>query len=144
MAKTNLQKQTSNSQQLESAGLTFLIGFSALLCFQLLGEVSVRLLSIPVPGPVVGLILILLFLLIRKKIGASEPMPLMHASSALLTHLSLLFVPASVGVITHLDKLIQQWQPIALALVGASFVTLIVTAFSLKFFIHLMNKEVPE
>ena len=59
--------QPSNSQQLEKAGLAFLVGFTTLLCFQLLGEVSVRLINIPVPGPVIGLIMLLVCLFGKKE-----------------------------------------------------------------------------
>lgn len=134
----------SKSQQLEGAGLGFLVGFAALLIFQLLGEIAVRVIELPVPGPVIGLILLLIFLLIRKRTNAAEPESLFNASSVLLTHLSLLFVPAGVGIITHFDRIKDQWMPITVALIVASVVTLFVTAWSLKVLIRLMNRPEPE
>jgi len=67
-----------------------------LLIYQLAGEVSVRLLGLPVPGPVVGMVMLFITLMIRgQMVKAVEP-----ASSALLGHLSLLFVPAGVGLLS--------------------------------------------
>ncbi len=134
----------SRSQQLESSSLGFLVGFAGLLVFQLLGEVLVRLMGLPVPGPVIGLLFLLIFLLWRKWRKLSEPESLLSTSSMLLTHLSLLFVPAGVGIITHIDRIKTQWLSISVALVFASFITLFVTAWSLKWLIRLMNKREPE
>ncbi len=142
MKKT--EPHSSRSQQLEGAGLGFLIGFAGLLAFQLLGELVVRLLAIPVPGPVAGLLFMSVFLLVRKRTKASEPEPLLNASSLLLAHLSLLFVPAGVGIMTHIDRIKDQWLSISVALIIASFVTLFVTAWSLKILIRFMNKPEPE
>ena len=138
------EKPLSESQKLEGAGLGFLVGFAGLLVFQLLGEATVRLLALPVPGPVLGLLFMLVFLLLRKKVKATEPESLLNASSLLLTHLSLLFVPAGVGIITYLDKIKEQWLSISVAIIVASIITLLVTAWSLKGLIYLMNKQEPE
>ncbi len=150
MEKT--EPNPSRSQQLEGAGLGFLIGFAGLLAFQLLGEVFVRLISIPVPGPVAGLLFMLVFLLLReqrrkkqsKHAKSNDSGSLLNASSLLLSHLSLLFVPAGVGIITHIDRIKDQWLSISIALIIASFITLFVTAWSLKILIRVMNKPEPE
>jgi len=91
MKKT--EQNLSQSQKLEGAGLGFLIGFTGLLLFQLMGEIVVRLLDLPVPGPVIGLLFMLVFLLARKQFKVDQTKHLLNTSSTLLTHLSLLFVP---------------------------------------------------
>ena len=73
---------------------------AALLLFQLAGEVLVQLSGIPVPGPVVGMVLLFLALALR----GSTPNPLRGVSQTLLAHLSLLFVPAGVGVMLYMDR----------------------------------------
>ena len=75
-------------------------GMTWLLTLQLVGEALARLLRLPFPGPVVGMLLLLASLHFRV---LREPV---HAAATyLLSHLSLLFVPVGVGVITHLDLL---------------------------------------
>ena len=75
-------------------------GMTWLLTLQLVGEALARLLRLPFPGPVVGMLLLVASLHFRV---AREPV---HAAATyLLSHLSLLFVPVGVGVITHLDLL---------------------------------------
>jgi holin-like protein len=76
-------------------------GITLLLIYQLAGEVSVRLLGLPVPGPVMGMVMLFITLMIRGQMAkAVEP-----ACIALLGHLSLLFVPAGVGLIVHFNRL---------------------------------------
>src|SRR6202046_4730940 len=81
---------------------------SLILLCQLAGEVFVRGLGLPMPGPVVGLLLLLVLLLARDRFTVLARGPLQqdgveNASRGLLAHLSLLFVPAGVGVVQKLD-----------------------------------------
>src|SRR3984885_818311 len=81
---------------------------SLILLCQLAGEVFVRGLGLPMPGPVVGLLLLLVLLLARDRLKVLARGPLQqdgveNASRGLLAHLSLLFVPAGVGVVQKLD-----------------------------------------
>jgi holin-like protein len=102
-----------------------------LLC-QLAGEVVVRGLSLPMPGPVVGLVLLLLLLLARDRFGVFARGPLRqdgveNASRGLLAHLSLLFVPAGVGVMQKLDVVADHGVAIAAVLAISVVLTLLVT-----------------
>ena len=89
---------------------------SLILLCQLAGEVFVRGLGLPVPGPVVGLVfLLLLLLLARDRFAVLARGPLQgdgveNASRGLLAHLSLLFVPAGVGVVQKLDLDRRAWH----------------------------------
>jgi len=100
---------------------------ATLLAFQLLGEVAVRLSGAPVPGPVVGLALLLLALLVRPSaLPAIKP-----TTQGLLQHLSLLFVPAGVGVMQHLQRLGDEALALGVALVVSTLLGLLATAFTL-------------
>ncbi|WP_166253883.1 CidA/LrgA family protein [Marinobacter salicampi] len=104
--------------------MNFLNGITILLVYQLVGEVTVRLLGLPVPGPVLGMVMLFLTLVIRGRAGTS----LDTASSSLLSHLSLLFVPAGVGMMVHFDRIADEWLSIGIALVVSTIVTMIATA----------------
>lgn len=84
-----------------------------LLLFQLLGEVVSRALHLPLPGPVLGMAFLLLALVTVPKL-AERMRP---TASGLLQHLSLLFVPAGVGIVGHLPLLGDSGGPILLVLV---------------------------
>lgn len=99
-----------------------------LLVYQLVGEFIVHLARLPVPGPVVGMLLLFLTLLAR---GAA-PEWLRETSQTLLSHLSLLFVPAGVGVLLHFKRLGAEWLPIAVALVASTVITIGVTALVMR------------
>ena len=104
--------------------MDFLNGITLLLIYQLVGEVSVLMLPIPLPGPVLGMVLLFLTLLVRGRSTAS----LDSASTALLSHLSLLFVPAGVGLIVHFERIAQEWIAISLALVLSTGITMATVA----------------
>lgn len=94
-----------------------------LLVFQLAGEAIRHALALPVPGPVLGMLGLLLLLIVRgalKGAAAAVPEALERATTTLLNHLSLLFVPAGVGVITHLSLLATEAVPIVAALLGST------------------------
>jgi len=124
----------------KSSGIEFLFGITVLLIFQLLGEVSVRLLDLPVPGPVAGLLYLLILLLVMRKFKRPAPESLEQSSLTLLNHLSLLFVPAGVGVMVHFQRLQQEWLPITVALFLGILITIATTALSMKFLMHFFEK----
>ncbi len=125
----------------KSSGIAFLFGITALLIFQLIGEISVRLFELPIPGPVAGLLYLLIVLLIISKFRKPTPVSLEQTSLTLLNHLSLLFVPAGVGVMVHFQRLEEEWIPIVVALFSGVLITMAVTAISMKFFVSLFNKN---
>ncbi len=91
---------------------------------QLVGELLAQALHLPVPGPVLGMVLLFLFLAIRGSI----PRDLEITADGLLRHLSLLFVPAGTGVMLHFRLLGDDWLPIAAALLVSTVLTIVVTA----------------
>ena len=95
-----------------------------LLVCQLAGEVLVRSLGVPFPGPVLGMVLLVGGLLVFK---TSAPV-LEETADTLLRNLSLLFVPAAVGVIQHGAVLKAHGAAIVLALLLSTIATLVVTA----------------
>ncbi len=96
-----------------------------LLLLQLIGEVLVVASGLPVPGPVVGMALLFAGLVVRGGL----PEGLEATSQGLLRHLSLLFVPAGVGVVLHLSLIREQWLPIGAALLLGTLVTIAATAW---------------
>jgi putative effector of murein hydrolase LrgA (UPF0299 family) len=114
-------------------------GITLLLIYQLAGEVSVRLLGLPVPGPVMGMVMLFITLMVRgRMVKAVEP-----ASSALLGHLSLLFVPAGVGLIVHFSRLGNEWLPISVTLLLSTIITMAVTALVMQWVTRLTARREP-
>lgn len=101
---------------------------ATLLIFQTIGEGLAYALSLPVPGPVIGMVLLFLYLLLND--DAIEK--LAPTSLGLLRHLSLLFVPAGVGIMVHFQRVATEWLPIAAALLASTVVSIVVTALVVK------------
>lgn len=101
--------------------------FAILLLFQCLGEGIVFLLGLPVPGPVAGMILLFCALLVWPALQAR----IETAANELLRHLSLLFVPAGVGIVAAAGSGSGHWLAIIASLVVSTLLTLAVTGWIL-------------
>jgi holin-like protein len=97
---------------------------TVLLIFQSLGEGCSYLFDLPIPGAVIGMLLLFIFLLIKKDLAEK----LMPTTQEFLRHLSLLFIPAGVGIMVHGERLMAEWLPIAAALIASTAVSIVVTA----------------
>ena len=109
------------------AEVVVLEALTLILVCQLAGEVSVVLTGLPVPGPVLGMLLLLGWLFLRGDVAESVG----RTADTLLAHLSLLFVPAGVGVLVHWERMRGEWIAIAAALVLGTSITLAVTALTM-------------
>ena len=119
-----------------------------LLC-QLAGEIFVRALALPMPGPVIGMMILLALLLARDRLGWLARGPLQGGgveagASGLLAHLSLLFVPAGVGIVQKLDLLAAHGLAIAAVLAISVLVTLLVTVATFLLVGRLMARGQPD
>lgn len=99
-----------------------------ILCCQLAGELLVEASGLPVPGPVVGMVLLFAWLVLRKGVDTD----LGTVADALLRNLALLFVPAGVGVVLHLGLLGREGVAISAALVVSTLATVAVTALVMQ------------
>jgi holin-like protein len=103
-------------------------GLVQILIFQGLGEILSKFFGLPIPGPVIGLVLLLAFLIIRGQIDAD----LDTVASAFAQHLGLLFIPAAVGVVMFVPVLANHGVKIALIMVASVVITVAVTSLVLK------------
>jgi len=118
---------------------------SLILLCQLIGEVIVRGLGLPMPGPVIGLLFLLILLLARDRFGLLAKGPLSgggveSASRALLANLSLLFIPAGVGVVQKLDLLAEHGIAVIIVLAISVVVTLLATVATFVLASRLMTR----
>lgn len=114
-----------------------LAAVTLLLVFQLIGEVIALSFALPIPGPVIGLALLFLWLTLR---GGPRP-ELQQTSSNLLQHLSLLFVPAGTGVMLHVHRMADEWLPLTLSLIASTAIGLLVTAGVMMLFARKPGAE---
>jgi holin-like protein len=123
-------------------------GIAALLICQLAGEALARGLGVPVPGPVIGLLLLLGFFLVRARYGGASPDQITGTGAGrfaqgLLQNLSILFVPAAVGVVDQLDILGNYWLALSLALVVSTVLSLTVTVWVFVAVARMMKRAKP-
>ena len=104
-----------------------------LLLYQLLGEFLVRATNLPIPGPVIGMLFLLITLLKRRKVSDTTR----QGTASILQHLSLMFVPAGAGVMLHLQRVGSELLPIVVSLIVSTYIGLAVTVLVLK----LMTKK---
>ncbi len=104
-------------------------GVAILLVFQSIGEVVAHFTRGVVPGPVLGMVLLLVVLVARKKI---EP-AIAQAADGLLANLSVFFIPAAVGVMLYASSLQQSVLAWTLAIILSTIAAISTTALCLRF-----------
>ncbi|MDR3495221.1 MAG: CidA/LrgA family protein [Ancalomicrobiaceae bacterium] len=114
-----------------------IIGFAALLVCQLAGEITVRWLGLPLPGPVVGMMLLVVAIALRSLAlrrfgGGKAEAPVSHVADSLLGNLGLLFVPAGVGVVQYLDLIAANGAAIGIAIVVSTVLALVATVVTFR------------
>ena len=112
--------------------------------FQLLGEAIQKIFEINIPGPVIGLILLLLsFIFFFKKLTHSKKMikEISVTSNKIINYLSLLFVPIGVGVVMHINYLGDNLFKIFSIIIIGTLTTLVFTAFVMEKIINLEKKN---
>ena len=102
-----------------------------LLVYQLIGESLTFAFGLPIPGPVIGLALLLATLALRPALLPR----IKQTGTTLLSHLSLLFVPAGVGVMVHFARLSEEGVAIVAAVVGSTLLAIVATAATAAFLI---------
>lgn len=105
---------------------------------QLVGEVVVRSLGLPVPGPVVGMVLLFAVLLVRRP---GEESGTLRVGAGMLRHLQLFFVPVSVGIMVHAGAIGEQWLPITGGIVVSWTAGLVVVAWLAALLLRWTQEE---
>ncbi len=109
-----------------------LYALAVLFAFQLLGELVVRTTDLPLPGALLGTLLLLLGLLFYKRL----PKALEDTAQLLLQNMMLLFIPVIAGVMLEFDHLRREWLPFVLACIAGAAVTFTATALTFRFFLQ--------
>lgn len=110
---------------------------SIILIFQLVGEVISRALHLPLPGPVLGMVGLVLALQMIPPLGAL----IRPAAQGLLANLALLFVPAGVGVVAHLPTIAAHGLALAVSLVVSTLLAIIVGALTFTWVARLVGSN---
>ena len=122
-----------------------LTALTGLVLCQFAGEVIARGLGLPLPGPVVGMVLLLALLVWRERRGlVAVPASLRGVTAVLLGNLSLLFVPAGVGVVTQLDVLRANWLAVAVSILASTAIGLLVTGWMMQALVAPDATDAPE
>lgn len=116
-----------------------LSGIVTLLLFTVIGNLLSNGLNLPVPGSVVGLILLVVYIQWRGEI--SEPLD--KVSQFCIRYLAVLFIPGCVGMFFLTDLLLSQWLPIALAMLVATPVSLVLTALLMQWLLKRAGQAFP-
>jgi putative effector of murein hydrolase LrgA (UPF0299 family) len=108
-------------------------GLVQILLFQSIGELISQFLLPTLPGPVIGLVLLVLWLVLRKGVNAELAM----VADGFSQYLGLLFVPAAVGVVLFLPQL----KANTIAILGALIGSVVLTIASSALVVRLLSKE---
>lgn len=117
-----------------------LYAITALFALQLAGEAIVHFTGLPLPGALVGTLLLLAGLMAYGR----TPEALERVGSTLLQNMMLLFIPVVAGVMLEFDHLARQWQPFLLACIVGAGITFAATLLSFRWMLRLQAKATQE
>ena len=120
-----------------SGNQNFLPSIGLILGLQLVGESFAQLLALSIPGPVIGMAMFVVLLMIFPSLAHFVK----GTALGILSYLSLLFVPAGVGVVRHLQTLGTDAMAILIVIVGSTLITLAVTAFAFSLTLRLRGNK---
>ena len=109
-----------------------------ILFYQLIGEFNQKFFELSIPGPVIGLLLLLFTLLLLKKVKFKVNIltkDLFNSAETLLDYLPLLFIPVGVGVVMHLSFLEDNLVSVLLVIILGTLLTLGITGFIMEKFL---------
>lgn len=115
--------------------MKLMVGLVVLVVYDQLGRWLIAVLGWPVPGSVLGMLLLLISLVVFKK----PPTPIKQSSEFLLRHLSLLFVPAGVGILLLFKLIANEWLAMLVAMLFSTLISLAVTAWILQGLLRLYS-----
>ena len=123
-----------------------ILSLGLLLLCQLLGEALAHGLDLPLPGPVIGMALLLLLLLARDRFGRVLPREvadgtLEKTSNGLLSHLSLMFIPAGVGVVQRLDLVVDHGGALFVALFVSTAIAMLAAVAAFRLIARRMGER---
>lgn len=118
-----------------------MIGAIALLFVcQLLGEVIRRAVGLPLPGAVIGMVILIGWLAMVRK----ERPTLTAVTGWLTAHLSIMFVPAAVGLIDEGEALRRYGVGLAVATGASTVLTMTVTALVFRWALRRVEGDAGE
>jgi putative effector of murein hydrolase LrgA (UPF0299 family) len=123
-----------------------ILSLGLLLLCQLLGEAVAHGLDLPLPGPVIGMALLLMLLLVRDRFSGLLPREvgdgtLEKTSTGLLSHLSLMFIPAGVGVVQRLDLVVNHGLALFVALLASTALAMLASVAAFRFIARLIGER---
>ena len=122
-----------------------IVSLCLLLLCQLAGEAVARAAKLPVPGPVIGMMLLFGLLLLRDQLAflprETRDGSLAAVCRGLLQNLSLLFVPAGVGVVERLGLLERYGLALAVAVIGSTVITMLVSLAAFRLASRLLTRD---
>ena len=116
-------------------------GMAVLMAFQLAGELLAAGFHAPVSGPIIGMALLVLWMMI---VSGRVHDAVASASDALLANMAVLFVPIGVGAMAYGEVFRQHWLLIAIAVVIGTAVTIATTALTAKFLSRSRAPAAPQ
>jgi len=108
-----------------------------LLVCQLAGEFIRQLTGLPLPGSIIGMVLLIGWLA-----AVQRERPTLAAVSGWLTaHLSIMFVPAAVGLIDEGEALSRYGAGLAIATAASTILTMVVTVLVFRWALRRFAAE---
>ena len=117
--------------------LNLTLGLIILVAYHQAGEAMMHWTGWPVPGSVVGMLLLFVSLMLFK----TPPKSVQLSAEFLLRHMALLFVPAGVGMMLLLDLIAEEWLAMLVSMLLSTFISMVFTAWLMQFLLRIIQAD---
>lgn len=114
-----------------------LLQLTIILCITYAGNLLAQLITLPLPGVILGFIL--MFLLLSMNIVKLHHVD--QISKVLLTYMTFLFIPAGVALVNSLDLLAAYWWKLLIVILASTVITMVVTGWVVQYSIYYFQKR---
>ena len=114
-----------------------LTAMTVLILMQLLGEALIGVTGVPLPGSLVGLLLLFVYFVWRGRV----PRGLRDTAGHVLPHMAVLFIAPVAALVQHIERIQAEWLAVLVACLLSGMLTIMVTAYTLRWMLARRERQ---
>lgn len=114
-------------------------GAATVLAAAFVGDVLARVSGLPIPGPALGMAILMLFI----ALGGGRNAEVETLFDRIAPHMSIVFIPPAAGFISSLDLIAQHWLSVVVAVGVGTILAIAAAGLAFQLALVLTNEGEP-